>query len=119
MKKIFKIPIKINGKMGLNKIYAGVHWAIRSKDKEKMRLLVRSVVGLNHKQYEKPVHLKMSFKSRLDISNHAYLFKLIEDSLVKCGLLKDDTDKYVAKITLEKQKSFDGVIVEMEEIEEC
>lgn len=76
-----------------------------------MRLLVRSVVGLRQ------AYLKMSFKSRLDVSNHAYLFKLIEDSLVKCGLLKDDTDKYVGKITLEKQKEFDGVIVEVEEME--
>lgn len=116
MKQVFKIPMKINGKLGLNKIYAGVHWAVRSKDKENMRLLVRSVVGLRQ-AYKKSVHLKMSFKSRLDVSNHAYLFKLIEDSLVKCGLLKDDTDKYVGKITLEKQKEFDGVIVEVEEME--
>lgn len=116
MKQVFKIPMKINEKLGLNKIYAGVHWTVRSEDKENMRLLVRSVVGLRQ-AYEKPVHLKMFFKSRLDVSNHAYLFKMIEDSLVKCGLLKNDNDKYVKRITLEKQKEFDGVIVEVEEME--
>ena len=115
MKETIKIPYEINSKMGTNKIYSGVHWAIRNKDKEKIRLLIRSIVGLR-KAYEKPVQLKMSFYSRLDVSNHSYLFKLIEDSLVKCGLLKDDTDKYVKTTIMTKQKEFRGVIVEIEEI---
>lgn len=115
MKEIFKIPLEINSKLGTNKIYAGVHWAIRSKDKEKMRLLVRSITGLK-KPFENPVRIKMAFNSKLDVSNHSYLFKLIEDSLVKCGILKDDTDKYVQENILTKQKEFKGVIVEIEEI---
>lgn len=58
----------------------------------------------------------MYFNSGLDVSNHAYLFKMIEDALVKCKLINDDTDKYVKSITMEKQNFFKGVIVEVEEI---
>lgn len=116
MKQVFKIPLKIDSKLSTNKIYSSIHWNTRKNDKDNMKLLVRSVVGLQQ-AYEKPVHLKMSFKSKLDVSNHTYLFKMIEDSLVKCGLLKNDNDKYVKRITLEKQKEFDGVIVEVEEME--
>lgn len=115
MKEVIKIPLEINSKLGTNKIYAGVHWAIRNKDKEKMRLLVRSITGIR-KAFEKPVKLTMSFCSKLDVSNHSYLFKLIEDSLVKCGLLKDDTDKFVKEIVMKKQKEFKGIIVEIEEV---
>ena len=118
MKSIFKIPLEITSKdWGLNKIYSGVHWNIRSKDKEYIATLVRSIVGIK-KPFQNPVSIKMYFNSGLDVSNHAYLFKMIEDALVKCKLINDDTDKYVKSITMEKQNSFKGVIVEVEEISE-
>ena len=118
MKSIFKIPLEIDSKKwSLNKIYAGVHWSVRAKDKEYIRQLVRSAIGIR-KPYEKPVLIKMAFNSGLDVSNHAYLFKMIEDALVKCKLINDDTDKYVKSITMEKQKEFKGVIVEVEELKE-
>lgn len=38
MKSIFKIPLEIDSKKwSLNKIYAGVHWSVRAKDKEYIR----------------------------------------------------------------------------------
>ncbi|WP_339064038.1 hypothetical protein [Fusobacterium polymorphum] len=118
MKSIFKIPLEIRSKdWGLNKIYAGIHWNIRSKDKDYITTLVMSIVGIK-KAFERPVSIKMSFNSGLDVSNHAYLFKMIEDALVKCKVINDDTDKYVKSITMEKQKEFKGVIVEVEEISE-
>ena len=45
----------------------------------------------------------MSFNSELDVSNHGYLFKMIEDSLVKCKLLNDDNDEFVKQVIMEKQ----------------
>jgi len=80
MKSIFKIPLEIDSKKwSLNKIYAGVHWSVRAKDKEYIRQLVRSVTGIR-KPFEKPVLIKMAFNSGLDVSNHGYLFKLIESA---------------------------------------
>jgi len=49
-----------------------------------------------------PVSCHYHFKlngSRLDISNHAYMQKMIEDGLVACGVFPDDDQKYVASIT--------------------
>ena len=118
MKQRFEIPLKITSKdWGLNKIYSGVHWNIRSKDKDYIATLVRSIVGIK-KPFENPVSIKMYFNSGLDVSNHAYLFKMIEDALVKCKVIYNDEDKYVKSITMEKQKVFKGVIVEVEELKE-
>lgn len=115
-KLIVKIPLTINSKLSANAIYAGMHWTVRKKKKDEIILLVKSIVGHKTKTFENPVVLKMSFNSRLDVSNHSYLFKMIEDSLVSCGVLKDDTDKFVIKNILEKQKDFKGVVIEIEEI---
>ena len=118
MKQRFEIPLKITSKdWGLNKIYSGVHWNVRSKDKDYITTLVRSIIGIQ-KTFEREVSIKMSFNSGLDVSNHAYLFKMIEDALVKCKVINDDTDKYVKSITIEKQKEFKGIIVEVEELKE-
>lgn len=43
----------------------------------------------------------MSFKSRLDVTNRLYIFKIIEDRLVEKGIIK--TNNTMAKeITLKK-----------------
>ena len=36
----FSIPVKVNGNLGLNKIYAGVHWSKRAKDAEYIHMLM-------------------------------------------------------------------------------
>lgn len=50
-----------------------------------------------------PVTCHYHFKlngSRLDVSNHAYMQKMIEDGLVACGVLPDDTQAYVSQIVI-------------------
>ena len=59
----------------------------------------------------------MSFKSELDVTNHLYVFKIIEDRLVEKGIIKNDDDTIVKEITLKKHT--DGgaaVIVKIKEI---
>ena len=59
-----------------------------------------------------PVRLEMGFKSGIsDISNHAFIFKLVEDSLVKNGVIDDDNADIVREIKLFKQDVFDGILV--------
>lgn len=59
-----------------------------------------------------PVRLEMGFKSGIsDVSNHAFIFKLVEDSLVKNGIIDDDNADIVREIKLFKQDVFDGVLV--------
>jgi|GEM_PF-700590 len=59
-----------------------------------------------------PVRLEMGFKSGIsDVSNHAFIFKLVEDSLVNNGIIDDDNADIVREIKLFKQDVFDGVLV--------
>jgi len=65
-----------------------------------------------------PVRLEMGFKSGIsDVSNHAFIFKLIEDSLVKNGVIDDDNADIVREIKLFKQDVFDGVLVNIARFE--
>jgi len=59
-----------------------------------------------------PVRLEMGFKSGIsDVSNHAFIFKLVEDSLVNNGVIDDDNADIVREIKLFKQDVFDGVLI--------
>lgn len=54
-----------------------------------------------------PVHMHYHFRlhgTRLDISNHAYMLKMIEDGLVAGGVLPGDEPKYVAGISITSEK---------------
>jgi hypothetical protein len=52
-------------------------------------------------------HFRLHGKG-LDISNHAYMVKMVEDALVSGGVLPGDTQKYVSKITITSEVIKDG-----------
>lgn len=109
---IFRVPLKITYKWSLNKIYAGVLPWVRTSDKRFILNLVRPIFyGKKIKTFDKPVMIEMQFKSRLDVSNHSYLFKMIEDSMVDLKIIENDSDKFVKEIRQKKQTIFEGVIV--------
>jgi len=89
-------------RFGLNAIYAGKHWTKRKEDKELWEIHTRIQLtkqGIKKGQiYTSPVALIFSWNDKLDCSNHAYMAKMIEDSL-KGYLIKDDSRKYVQEIT--------------------
>lgn len=67
-----------------------------------------------------PVSAHYHFRLRgplLDVSNYAYMIKLIEDALVASGVLPDDGPKYVGSITITGEKiskdEKDEVVVEL------
>ena len=114
----FTIPIKINSKLSLNSIYAGLHWGTRRKQSQKIHEIVRLSMksqNIPPKMFEKPVNIAFKWHSNLDLDNHGYIAKLIIDSL-KGYLLLDDTSKYVTLITHEYQKD-KGVKVKIQETE--
>lgn len=85
---------------GLNSIYAGKHWTKRKADKEYWHALVLAELinqGVERKYIDYPVELSFCWMDRLDCSNHAYMAKMIEDSLVGY-ILQDDSQKYVKRI---------------------
>jgi len=81
-------------------------------EKDDIKTLVKIALrGKKKIKFDKPVEIEMQFNSRLDVSNHAYIFKMIEDVIKERGIIEDDTDKYVKKCVMQKQYVFDGVIV--------
>ena len=113
----FFIPLKITKELSLNQIYAGVHWNKRKNQKDAICLLTKNALEGKAVKFDAPVCIEMSFCSRLDVSNHAYLFKMIEDTLRGLKIIKDDTDKYVKKVVMSKQSEFKGVLVRVSEAE--
>ncbi len=81
----------------LNSIYAGVHWSERKKQADAGHLAV-SLVKI--KPFDKPVTLTFQpvagKRDRIrDCSNYSYAAKIIEDGLVKTGVLEDDSPEFV------------------------
>lgn len=86
-----------------NKIYSGVHYTIRSKHKKKFRAV--PIVAKPVTEYPVKCHYHFMIPNNFDTSNHSYLQKLIEDSLVKANILKNDSKKYVNSIEITAEKS--------------
>lgn len=82
---------------GLNAYYSGKHWSKRKQDAEFWHMLVAYEMNaqkVRRKPFEKPVIISMYFNDGLDCSNHAAIFKMIEDA-IKGRLIKDDSRKCV------------------------
>lgn len=87
-----------------NVIYAGIHWAKRKKAKDdatKATLAAVRQAGLSLMEGQ----VDLVFRPRLgkgvrrrDTSNNSMSAKLIEDALVKAGVLADDTEDCVRRV---------------------
>jgi len=100
-----KIKIPLPQKISTNKIYAGTHWATRKKQAD---LYHESLIEYrNEKITEYPVDINyiFSFKGKtLDTTNCSYMVKMLEDGLVKSGVLEDDDPKHVSFTGIYSQK---------------
>lgn len=102
-------------KMSTNKIYAGTFYRNRVEDKTAYYFEVRRAIHANKiKAFDTsiPVTLSFSFifkKRPLDASNCSYMGKMIEDALVKNGILADDSSRIVSEVRYSSVKS-DSVI---------
>lgn len=100
----FLIPKKVT----LNEIYSGKAWYKRAALKEsylKVPIFAKPIM-------EYPVRMHYHFLldgNGYDISNHAYMIKLIEDCLVEKGILKGDNQKFVKEIKISAAKSKENV----------
>ena len=110
-----KFTIPIVEKVSANKIYSGVHWAVRKKIADKYHEAIRILMTRTSRQFgrsaaiyelfsklhvPKDIIFTFYFKNRpLDCSNCFFLAKVCEDGMVKAGILTDDSPKYVKSIT--------------------
>ena len=99
----FRIPYPKNkrewSEYGLNKYYAGKHWAKRKEDAIYWHWLVRSYAPATLVMRGE-VQLTFRWNDKLDLSNHAVMAKMIEDSL-KGYIIQDDNRRYVKRIVHE------------------
>ena len=105
MREVFKIeyPNTAAGKKdwnkryGFNRFYAGVHWSERQRAAEYWHNMTRACMeraGVRKRPFDRPVVITMYFNDRQDCSNHAVMFKMIEDGM-KGRLIHDDSRKWV------------------------
>jgi hypothetical protein len=84
-----------------NSIYAGVHWDKRRRQKEHAIMALSSLGGIS--PICNPVNIEVTpflgkGKRGYDVSNYSYTYKLIEDAMVKKGILQDDSPQFVRSV---------------------
>jgi len=86
----------------LNTIYANCHWTKRKRHADDAHLAVKiACKGLRIAVSAVSLEFQPMIRGRCyDVSNYAYCIKLIEDGLVRAGVLKDDTNKWVKRIII-------------------
>lgn len=102
---------------GLNAIYAGKHWTKRQKDSQYWHILVQSALkrqGIGKSLLQGKIKISFMWNDRLDIDNHAYMGKMIIDSL-KGWLIEDDNRKHLTAVE-HKFHSEDCIRVTIEEV---
>lgn len=87
-----------------NKIYSGVHYAIRNRWSAEGHRVTRQACELQRiAPVIMPVDLEFTpyhSKRIRDCSNYSFSVKIIEDGLVNAGILKDDNAMHVRSITI-------------------
>lgn len=92
-------------KVSSNTIYAGKHWTFRKKLKDDYLFLTNKFKELQPYNEKINIDFKFYFKSRaLDSSNCSFMVKMIEDCLTHYKVIKDDTIKYIGRISIESLK---------------
>lgn len=107
-----KFTVEIPEKVSLNKIYAGIHFRERAEHKDQYYF---AVLAANIPRYlgPYPVHMHYHFRvpgKKLDISNHAYMLKMVEDALVHANIIEEDNQKYVTGISISAEKDTDTAV---------
>lgn len=105
-------------RFGMNSLYSGRHWAVRSQDAGYWHGVVQAALRrqkIRKAPFPGPVRITFYWADRLDLSNEAYAAKMIEDAL-KGWVIVDDDKKYVRSIHHEIN-SGKGIVVEVRELD--
>ena len=123
LKKIsFTLELPKHLVVSLNAIYSGSHWYKRHEIKEGYKALTHKLFAELKERYgafDEPCEIAFDFSGTriFDCDNHAFMGKMIQDCLVKAGIITDDTAKHLAKVSYAKSpkpKGQKGVVVKVE-----
>lgn len=95
-------------KLSGNIIYANCHWTKRKKHKDTYLKLCNGLKNLEKES--EPINLRYDFffkRNALDSENCFYMAKMITDCMVKFGIVKDDSPKYIHDVTYRSQRDKD------------
>lgn len=87
---------------GLNAYYAGMHWAQRKQNADRMHDTVTAVLAQEHigrMPFARPVRITFWHNDRMDVDNHAIVEKLIVDALKGWLITNDDRRFYVERVS--------------------
>ena len=120
--EIFKAQFDMVLKISTNEIYSGCHFRTRMKHKQAFKYeVIRVVRKMKIKPVDTyPVSLNFSFyfeKTLLDSSNCSYMAKMIEDALVKEGVLKNDSPQYVFEVSNKSMKGPNIIVLEVSHVQ--
>ena len=100
---VIKIPIP--QKVSTNSIYAGLHWTKRKEHADLYHNYFLEYRNQPIEDYPVDITYIFNFKGKvLDTTNCTYMAKLIEDGLVKNGIIEDDDPKHVSFTGIYSQK---------------
>jgi hypothetical protein len=115
---VFYIDEKITGRVGLNKMYAGMNWRDRKELVDYWHMLTYASMSqckvprtiLQHR-----VEIEIYVDSALDIDNHGALAKLIIDGMCDY-ILEDDSRGYIYSYKVMFYKGGDRIKVVVREL---
>jgi len=102
------LKIILPQKVSSNAVYAGTHWAVRKRiadDYHEAVWIAVKEAGWRKGRPKLTFPVSVAYKfflpgRQLDASNLGIMCKLVEDGLVREGVLPDDGPEYVEEITL-------------------
>ena len=99
--------------VSLNAIYSGSHWHKRHEIKEGYKALTHKLFAELKERYgafDEPCEIAFDFSGTriFDCDNHAFMGKMIQDCLVKAGIITDDTAKHLVKVSYAKSPKRGG-----------
>lgn len=98
-----RIPLPEN--VSTNAIYSGLHWSKRKKLADLYHWSLAQFKNQAVKEYPVDINYIFTFKGKpLDTTNCTYMAKMLEDGLVKNGVIGNDSPEYVAFTGIYSQK---------------
>lgn len=99
-----EITLELPKPPSLNEYYAGRHFAIRKKQGDKYKQIVKLELDKYDKYFAKSIEIHISYCSRYDCDNSILASKFTADALVSLGYVADDSPKYFKSLSIK----FDG-----------
>ena len=99
------VELDLPEKLSTNKIYEGVHWAVRKQHKDLFLWAFVGVASKIHPVESCDLEFEFEFTSKpLDCDNCSYMTKLLIDCLRHFNKIKDDTPEYIRSVKITSRK---------------